>query len=111
MQIGVFTPPTRTDGAGGKLHTSERTAEQSHQLDWILVSVSSRSMVDLDQRVRLAAFEFLDRLRLTHGEILPHALLIAGFEFEGHRAPLLAPQGIFKPAVLKLPLSISTVPP
>lgn len=43
--------------------------------------------------------------------MLPYSLLIAGFEFEGVRVPLLGPQGIFKPRVLqKIPLSISTAP-
>jgi len=68
-------------------------------------------MADLDQRVRLAAFDFLERLRQTHGDTLPRADLLAGFQFEGNRVPLLAPQGIFKPAILDLPLSITTVPP
>ena len=68
-------------------------------------------MPDLDARVRLAAFAFLDRLRETHRDTLPYAQLLAGFDFEGRRLPLLAPQGIFKPAILDLPLSITTVPP
>jgi putative restriction endonuclease len=68
-------------------------------------------MTDLDQRVRLAAFEFLDQQRELHGETLPREVLATGFVFDGKRAPLLAPQGIFKPAVLDLPLSITTVPP
>lgn len=68
-------------------------------------------MPDLDQRVRLAAFSFLDQLRQTHGETLPYAQLIQGFQFDGRRVPLLAPQGIFKPAILTLPLSITTAPP
>jgi putative restriction endonuclease len=63
-------------------------------------------MADLDQRVRLAAFAFLEQLQQTHGEMLPYAQLLAGFEFEGKRVPLLAPQGIFKPAILDLPLRV-----
>ena len=42
------------------------------------------------------------------GETLPYAALLAGFDFEGTRVPLLAPQGIFKPAILNFPLSITT---
>ena len=68
-------------------------------------------MADRDQRVRLAAFAFLERLRQAHGETLPYAQLLAGFDFEGRRVPLLAPQGIFKPAILDAPLSITTTPP
>jgi putative restriction endonuclease len=42
---------------------------------------------------------------------LPYQQLVAGFDFEGRRVPLIAPQGIFKPAILDLPLSITTTPP
>ena len=66
---------------------------------------------DLDERVRLAAFNFLDELRQAHGETLFRERLAEGFRFEGIRVPLLGPQGIFKPAVLDVPLSITTVPP
>lgn len=68
-------------------------------------------MSDLDQRVRLAAFDFLDQQRQLHGETLQREVLAMGFVFDGTRVPLLAPQGIFKPALLDLPLSITTVPP
>ncbi len=37
-------------------------------------------------------------------------MLAQGFLFEGQRVPLLGPQGIFKPRVCRLPLSITTVP-
>jgi putative restriction endonuclease len=69
-------------------------------------------MADVDQRVRLAAFQFLDEQTRMHGEgALPRSVLATGFTFEGTRVPLIGPQGIFKPAILKLPLSITTVPP
>jgi putative restriction endonuclease len=42
--------------------------------------------------------------------ILPRELLQQGFTFEGRRIPLLAPQGIFKPQILEIPLSITTSP-
>ena len=39
------------------------------------------------------------------------SLLERGFTYEGHRVPLLGPQGIFKPRVTtSIPLSITTVP-
>jgi len=63
-----------------------------------------------EQQIRAAAFKFLDRLTLEHGEVLPSTELRAGFVFEGQRVPLMGPQGIFKPAVLEWPLSITTVP-
>ena len=66
---------------------------------------------DLDRRVRLAAFAFLDRMVHLHGDVLPIEGLRQGFVFEGRRVPLMGPQGIFKPAVMpELPLSITTVP-
>lgn len=63
-----------------------------------------------EHRVRAAAFEFLRQLSVRYGEVLPASELRAGFSFEGHRVPLMGPQGIFKPRVLELPLSITTVP-
>ncbi|MBM4354427.1 MAG: HNH endonuclease [Deltaproteobacteria bacterium] len=65
----------------------------------------------LDLAIRLTAFRFLERLTQFHGEALPYQALAAGFEFEGVRVPLLGPQGIFKPQVMELPLSIMTSPP
>jgi putative restriction endonuclease len=70
------------------------------------------SHLDLDHRVRLAAFAFLDELSLLHGDSLPRKPLVDGFQFDGQRVPLMGPQGIFKPAVLPdMPLSITTAPP
>lgn len=37
-------------------------------------------------------------------------MLAEGFAFEGDRVPLLGPQGIFKPRLCELPLSITTSP-
>ena len=42
--------------------------------------------------------------------MLPRKLLEQGFEFQGQRIPLVAPQGIFNPQLLDLPLSITTAP-
>ncbi len=63
-----------------------------------------------DSRVRAAAFAHLHQLTLRFGELLPALHLRAGFIFEGTRVPLMGPQGIFKPALLDLPLSITTAP-
>jgi len=66
-----------------------------------------------DAAVRAAAAEFLSSLASRQGEDMPvvdRSVLSAGFEFEGRRVPLIGPQGIFKPAVLDLPLSITTAP-
>jgi putative restriction endonuclease len=67
--------------------------------------------MSLDERIRLAAFTFLDELTHVHGETLARDRLAQGFIIDGQRVPLLGPQGIFKPALLDLPLSITTVPP
>ena len=68
---------------------------------------------DLDSRVRLAAFAFLDEHVRLLDAVLPFALLSHGFVFDGTRVPLLnAVRGIFKPGVLpEMPLSITTSPP
>jgi putative restriction endonuclease len=63
-----------------------------------------------DLRVRLAAFEWLNEQVELHGDVLPRSLLEQGFIFEGQRVPMLGPQGIFKPRVCELPLSITTIP-
>mgnify|MGYP001417667463 CR=1 FL=1 len=68
--------------------------------------------MELDPRVRNAAFAFLAEQTALHGEVLPYDVLHRGFDFEGTRVPLLGPQGIFKPKVLpEVPLSITTAPP
>lgn len=67
----------------------------------------------IDLAVRMAAFRFLEEELEKAGEqTLPFRILREGFQFRGRRVPLLAPQGIFKPAVLpELPLTITTAPP
>lgn len=70
-------------------------------------------MDDSDTQVRLAAFRFLEeQLRLASDEgVLTRRVLEQGFTYEGQRVPLMGPQGIFKPRVLReIPLSITTVP-
>jgi len=64
----------------------------------------------IDEAIRLRTFEWLKEQAAMHGDVLPRALLERGFEFEGERIPLIAPQGIFKPRYLDLPLSITTAP-
>lgn len=68
-------------------------------------------MEDVDSAVRIAAFGFLEGLSRVHGDALPRNALQAGFDFAGTRVPLVGPQGIFKPAILDVPLSITTAPP
>ncbi len=61
-----------------------------------------------DVRVRQAAFDWLSLQVDVHGDVLPWSLLAKGFVSEGIRVPLVSQQGIFKPAVMDLPLSIRT---
>lgn len=63
-----------------------------------------------DASIRKAAFDWLAEQVRLHGDVLPRALLAQGFTYQGTRVPLLGPQGIFKPKVLDLPLSIATIP-
>jgi putative restriction endonuclease len=66
---------------------------------------------DVDQQIRLAAFDWLSSQVAFYGDILPRTVLAQGFMHEGLRVPLLGPQGIFKPKALpEMPLSITTVP-
>jgi putative restriction endonuclease len=66
---------------------------------------------ELEIQVRTAAFSFLADQTRIHGEILPWKTLLEGFTFDGQRVPLLSQQGIFKPRLLRFPISIRTAPP
>lgn len=61
-----------------------------------------------DYKIRLEAFNWLEKQLLIHGEVLPRKILEQGFDFEGVRIPLVSPQGIFKPRICELPLTITT---
>ena len=64
--------------------------------------------MDLDDRIRGAAFAYLDRLTSAPGGLVTRADLEA-FEFEGRRLRLIAPQqGIWRPKSLQAALSIVT---
>jgi putative restriction endonuclease len=70
----------------------------------------SLKVADRDSAIRLAAFNWLKEQTAIHGDVLPRKTLEKGFIFESERIPLIAPQGIFKPKMLDLPLSITTAP-
>jgi hypothetical protein len=68
-------------------------------------------MDELDTRILIKAFSFLEDLCSRCGSALPRERLAVGFDFDGRRVPLIGPQGIFKPATLPgIPISITTVP-
>jgi putative restriction endonuclease len=86
-------------------HANDRCAE----LDRDLRSARQKHVPDAE-RIRLAAFDFLARQSRIFPDTLPWRVLSEGFQHEGRRIPILGPQGIFKPAGLRLPLSITTAP-
>jgi putative restriction endonuclease len=57
--------------------------------------------------IRAVALGYVDQLS-EHGERPVSWAGLSGFTFEGERVPLVSQQGIFKPAVLDLPISIRT---
>lgn len=63
-----------------------------------------------DTRIRNAVFAWLTQQADKHPHALPRDLLLQGLVIDGRRVPLLSAQGIFKPAVMELPLSITTSP-
>jgi putative restriction endonuclease len=67
-------------------------------------------MSSVDEQIRLAAFTWLKEQTQIHDQVLPIDLLRQGFVFENERIPLVAPQGIFKPRLMQLPISITTAP-
>jgi putative restriction endonuclease len=60
--------------------------------------------------VRRTVFSWLDTAVEQYGDILPSAVLRGGVPIDGERLRLMGPQGIFKPAALAYPLSITTAP-
>ncbi len=60
--------------------------------------------------MRSAAFDWLQAQTRQHDDVLAWNILLRGFDYQGRRVPLLSQQGIFKPAVLDVPLSIRTSP-
>ena len=61
-----------------------------------------------DAAIRQAAFGWLTEQVERHDDVLPRSVLHAGFQFSGARVPLVGPQGIFKPRLCELPLSVLT---
>ena len=67
-------------------------------------------MSSLDEQIRLTAFDWLRDQTQKYDQVLSIELLRKGFVFNNDRIPLVAPQGIYKPRVMELPLSITTAP-
>lgn len=65
-------------------------------------------MSSLDEQIRLAAFNWLQQQTDIHSDVLTRELLAEGFNFQDERIALVSPQGIFKPKLMKYPLTITT---
>ncbi len=63
----------------------------------------------MDELIRSAAFQWLEKQVNLHGGFVPRQLLDQGFQFQRKRITLLGLQGIWKPVVIKHPLSITTI--
>ncbi len=63
-----------------------------------------------DQRVRTAAFGWLASQVSGEDGVVSRDVIARGFEYGGVRVPLVSMQGIFKPRIMDLPLSITTAP-
>ncbi len=61
--------------------------------------------MDSQNLIRAMAFDYVDQLS-NHGEQPIAWSDLVNFRFEGQRVPLVSQQGIFKPAVLDLPISM-----
>ena len=63
---------------------------------------------NIDDKIRLAAFKWLDHQTIIHGDVLPRDLLESGFQFNNQKVTLLGAKGIWKPKSMSYPLSITT---
>jgi len=63
----------------------------------------------MDDQIRLAAFNWLEKQTITHGDVLPRDLLEDGFLYNGQKITLLGAKGIWKPRLMTYPLSITTI--
>ncbi len=66
--------------------------------------------LELEQGVRAAAFGWLGSRVSGEDGVVDRRVLLEGFPYLGERVKLVSQQGIFKPRILGLPLSITTSP-
>lgn len=64
---------------------------------------------NIDDRIRLAAFDWLEKQSIIFGDVLTRDLLESGFQFNGQKITLLGAKGIWKPKSMSYPLSITTI--
>ena len=63
----------------------------------------------MDEQIRIAAFEWLERQASFYDDVLPRKVLDEGFYYKNQRITLIGAKGIWKPKILKLPISITTI--
>ncbi len=66
--------------------------------------------LELERGVRAAAFGWLGSRVSGEDGVVDRSVLLKGFRYLGERVTLISQQGIFKPRILGLPLSIITSP-
>ncbi len=64
----------------------------------------------MDTEIRSAAFIWLEDQTKIYGDVLPWNILSKGFVFQGQRIIPIGAAGIWKPAIMQYPLSITTSP-
>ena len=62
-----------------------------------------------DNTIRISAFNWLKEQTSLYGDVLPRNILSQGFYYNNQRVTLIGPQGIWKPKLLELPISITTI--
>lgn len=65
--------------------------------------------ISFDQSIRLSAFNWLKEKTDLYGNVLSRDILAEGFYHNNQRITLVGPQGIWKPKLLDLPISITTI--
>ena len=63
-----------------------------------------------EQTIRTAAFNWLASQVSSEDPVISRDVLANGFDYAGSRLRFVGPQGIFKPSITELPLSITTSP-
>jgi len=62
-----------------------------------------------DFEVRIEAFNWVGEQINKYGEVLSRKILQTGFIYKSERVPLVAPNGIFTPRIMELPLTITSI--
>ncbi len=63
-----------------------------------------------EKRVRAAAFAWLESQVSGDDRTVSWRVIRSGFDYQRNQVPLVSVQGIFKPRILGIPISIRTAP-